>query len=65
MADDYYSWADRRNRPEERIREALKKRDLERTQEIPPPDEYGMEVRESRLSDTGRIRMGKLFGSKR
>lgn len=55
-ADDYYSWADRRNRPEERIKEALKKRDLEHTQPI--------EVRESDLSDTAVTRVRKAIVEK-
>lgn len=53
MADDYYSWADRRNRPEERIRKALQKRDLERTQPI--------EVKEADLSDTAVVRVRKAM----
>jgi len=57
MADhDYWNWAERRNRPEERIKAALKKRDLERTQPI--------EVKESDLSDTAVTRVRKAIVEK-
>lgn len=53
MADDYYSWADRRNRPEAHISEVLKKHDLDGTQPI--------EVKEADLSDTAVLRMRKAM----
>jgi len=56
MSNDYFDWADRHNRPEERIKEALRKRDLERTQPI--------EVKESDLSDTAVTRVRKAIVEK-
>jgi hypothetical protein len=57
MADDYFSWSERHNRPAERIRKALEKRDLERTQPI--------QVQESDLSDTSVTRVRSAIVRKR
>jgi hypothetical protein len=56
MNEDYWNWSERRNRPEERIRKALEKRELERTQPI--------EVKESDLSDTAITRVRKAIVEK-
>lgn len=54
--DDYWDWAERHNRPRERIRKALEKRDLERTQPI--------EVKEAELSDTAVTRVRRAMMEK-